>query len=81
MLFFVAFFDMNFYDFIVERFINRSYDHFFLLSLVEKLMLVTSDTEKKICIIVQINRTDRFTSLVRGGSKGHGASAGAKVVW
>ena len=74
---------MNFYDFIVVRFINRSYDHFFRSSLVEKLMLVTSDTEKKTCffIIVKVNRTDRFTSLLRTGSKGHGTSTGAKVVW
>ena len=73
---------MNFNDLSLSV-INRSYDHFFCLSLVEKLMLVTSDTEKKhvVFIIVQINRADRFTSLLRRGSKGHGTSAGAKVVW
>ena len=50
-LLFVAFFDMNFYD-LSLLVINRSYDHFFRLSLVGKLMLVTSDTEKNMLFLL-----------------------------
>ena len=46
-------------------------------------MLVTSSIRKKnmTVVFVQINRTNRFTSILRRGSKGHGASASAEIVW
>ena len=62
MLLFVAFFDMNFYDLSLSV-IKRSYDHFFCLSLVEKLMLVTSDTEKNMLFLLLFRLTGPTVSL------------------